>query len=34
MRLEDWYDAELLRLVNERYAADFALLGYPVRERP
>ncbi len=34
VRLEDWYDAALLRLVNERYAADFALLGYPVREQP
>lgn len=34
VRLEDWYDAELLRLVNQRYAADFALLGYPVREQP
>ena len=34
VRLEDWYDPELLRLVNERYAADFALLGYPVRDRP
>jgi hypothetical protein len=34
VRLEDWYDADLLRLVNERYAADFALLGYPVRTQP
>jgi len=33
VRLEDWYDGDLLRLVNERYAADFALLGYPVLER-
>jgi hypothetical protein len=34
VRLEEWYDAHLLRLVNERYAADFALLGYTTRERP
>jgi len=34
VRLEDWYDADLLRLVNERYAADFALLGYPASARP
>jgi hypothetical protein len=34
VRLADWYDAELLRLVNERYAADFALLGYPVCHQP
>lgn len=33
VRLEDWYDAELLGLVNSRYAADFALLGYPQRDR-
>ncbi len=32
-RLEDWYDADLLGLVNARYAADFTLLGYPVRDR-
>jgi hypothetical protein len=30
-RLEDWYDTALLALVDERYAADFALLGYPRR---
>jgi hypothetical protein len=34
VRLGDWYDAELLGLVNTRYAADFALLGYPQRDRP
>ncbi|MBM3695342.1 MAG: sulfotransferase family protein [Actinobacteria bacterium] len=34
LRLEEWYDAELLGLVNTRYAADFALLGYPVRHAP
>ena len=34
VRLEEWYDAELLGVLNRRYAADFALLGYPVRERP
>ena len=34
VRLEDWYDAELLDLVNERYAADFTVLGYPVRALP
>ncbi|MBN2113711.1 MAG: sulfotransferase family 2 domain-containing protein [Acidimicrobiia bacterium] len=32
VRLEDWYDTGLLRLVNTRYAADFALLGYPVQQ--
>jgi hypothetical protein len=32
VRLEDWYDPTLLALVGERYAEDFAVLGYPVRE--
>jgi hypothetical protein len=31
IRLEDWYDAELLALVNARYAEDFSRLGYPKR---
>lgn len=30
-RLEEWYDDSLLALVGERYAEDFALLGYPRR---
>ena len=34
VRLEEWYDEHLLRLVNRRYAADFSLLGYPTREHP
>jgi hypothetical protein len=34
VRLEDWYDDTLLALVNRRYAADFALLGYPPRPAP
>jgi hypothetical protein len=32
--LEEWYDPELLTLVERRYAEDFALLGYPMRPRP
>lgn len=27
--LGDWYDTELLSIVNERYREDFELLGYP-----
>ncbi|HSQ36299.1 MAG TPA: sulfotransferase family 2 domain-containing protein [Acidimicrobiia bacterium] len=32
--LEEWYDPELLTLVERRYAEDFALLGYPMRRLP
>jgi hypothetical protein len=31
VHLENWYDDTLLALVERRYAADFALLGYPPR---
>lgn len=34
VRLDEWYDAGLLALVNARYAEDFALLDYPQREHP
>jgi dermatan 4-sulfotransferase 1 len=33
-RLEDWYDPALLALVDRRYAEDFAVLAYPLRQRP
>ncbi|MFH1330729.1 MAG: sulfotransferase family 2 domain-containing protein [Actinomycetota bacterium] len=33
VRLADWYDTDLLGLVKTRYAADFALLDYPVHDR-
>jgi hypothetical protein len=32
--LEEWYDSELLALVEQRYAEDFALLGYPMGRLP
>ena len=34
VRVEDWYDPPLLALVNRRYAEDFAVLAYPVRQQP
>ena len=32
--LEEWYDAGLAALVEERYAEDFTLLGYPKLHLP
>lgn len=32
--LEEWYDTGLAALVEERYAEDFALLGYPKLRLP
>jgi hypothetical protein len=34
LRLEEWYSPELAALVEERYAQDFALLGYPKLRLP
>jgi hypothetical protein len=32
--LKEWYDAGLAALVEERYAEDFTLLGYPKLHLP